>query len=239
MNFESFDKEIEKYFNEMKLVVLQEKKEKLYRFMELLIEKNKELNLTAITEEKEIIIKHFIDSIVINKYVEKTNKIIDIGTGAGFPGIPLKIMNEENEFILLDSLNKRINFITEVIEKMSLKKIEAVHMRAEEAGQNNKYREKFDIATSRAVSKLNVLAEYMLPLVKIDGKCICMKGPNVEEEIEEANKAIQVLGGKIEEVEKLILPKTDIARTIIIIRKIKKTDKRYPRKAGTPSNKPL
>lgn len=238
MNFETFNEEIEKYFNKINLNVSNEKKEKLYQFMNLLIEKNKELNLTAITEEKEVILKHFIDSIIINKYIKTSDRVVDIGTGAGFPGIPLKIV-EENNFLLMDSLNKRINFIEEVIEELHLKGINAVHMRAEEAGQNEKYREKFDIAVSRAVSKLNILVEYMLPLVKLNGKCICMKGPNIEDEIKEAEKAIEILGGKIEKIDKLFLPDSDIARTIIIIKKVRNTEKKYPRKAGTPNSKPL
>lgn len=239
MNFETFDKEIERYLKKININIQKEQKEKLNQFMKLLIEKNKELNLTAITQEKDIILKHFIDSIIILKYINLSDRIVDIGTGAGFPGIPLKIVMKENEFTLVDSLNKRINFINEVIENLCLKGIEAIHVRAEELGQDKKYREMFDIATSRAVSKLNVLAEYMLPLVKINGKCVCMKGPNIEDELEEAKKAIEILGGKIEKIEKFFLPESDISRTIIVIKKVKKTDKKYPRKAGTPSTKPL
>ena len=239
MNFCEFENEFNKYSKKLDFEVSTKQKKELYDFMEMLVEKNKVMNLTAITDKIEIILKHFIDSIIIKKYIIENEKIIDIGTGAGFPGIPLKIVQERNEFVLLDSLNKRINFINEVIEKINLEKIKAIHLRAEEAGMNKEYREKFDLAISRAVSKLNVLTEYMLPFLKINGRCICLKGPNVEEEIEEAKNSVKVLGGRIEKIEKMFLPETDIGRTVIIIRKIKETPKQYPRKAGTPSNKPL
>lgn len=237
MNFSEFVSEIDKYSK--KIEILENQKKALYDFMNCLLEKNKVMNLTAITDEKEIILKHFIDSVIIKDYIEDNERIIDIGTGAGFPGIPLKIVKENNEFVLLDSLNKRINFINEVIERLELKNIIAIQSRAEEAGKNKIYREMFDVVISRAVSKLNVLAEYMLPFLKVGGRCICLKGPNIDEELEEAKKAIKILGGKIEKVEKMCLPETDISRTMIIIRKINETPKQYPRKPGTPSNKPL
>lgn len=239
MDLETFEKEIEKYFHKMNLKISKEQKEKLYNFMKILIERNKQFNLTAITAEKEVILKHFIDSIIIEKYIKAEDSVIDIGTGAGFPGIPLKIIKEENKFILLDSLNKRVNFIEEIIQMLELKNINAIHSRAEDAGQNEKYRESFDIATSRAVSRMNVLIEYMLPFVKVGGKCICLKGPNIEEELNESKKAIEMLGGKIEEAKEIILPESDLARSIVIIKKIKETPKKYPRKAGMPNNKPL
>lgn len=213
--------------------------EQFYNYMNLLIEWNNKINLTAITEPDEIIIKHFIDSMTILKEIENNSKIVDVGTGAGFPGIPVKIANESLEVVLLDSLNKRINFLNEVINKLELNKISSVHFRVEEAGQNKQYREKFDIATSRAVAALNILAEYMLPLVKVGGKCICMKGSEVEEEIEKSKKAIEVLGGKIEKVEQFTLANTDMKRNIIVIRKVTNTPSKYPRKAGTPSKEPL
>lgn len=239
MNFEEFKRNIEKYLKKIDMKLEEKQEEQLYQFMKLLIETNKKMNLTAITDENDIILKHFIDSIIIQKYIEKTDNIIDVGTGAGFPGIPLKIINQENEMVLLDSLNKRIIFIEEIIEKLRLKKLKAVHIRAEEAGKNAKYREKFDIATSRAVSKLNVLIEYLLPLVKLGGSCICLKGPNIKEELEEAKNAIEILGGEIEKIEEYNLPESDIGRNIIVVRKIKNTPNKYPRKAGTPSVSPL
>lgn len=239
MDFENFRKEIEIYCSKINIEIKIKELENLYQFMNLLIEKNKQINLTAIIEEKDIILKHFIDSIIIQNSIKDSNNIIDVGTGAGFPGIPLKIINEEKRFVLLDSLNKRVNFLNEVISSLNLKKVEAIHFRAEEAGQKEEYREKFDIVLSRAVSRLNTLAEYMLPFTKVGGKCICLKGPNMKEELEEAKNAIEILGGKIEKTEEYYLPESDIGRTIIVINKVKHLPNKYPRKAGVPSNRPL
>lgn len=211
----------------------------LYTYMQLLIEWNKNINLTAITEPKEIIQKHFIDSLTINKYIKDKDKMIDVGTGAGFPGIPIKIINNMVDVTLLDSLNKRLIYLNEVIKELDLKQIETIHYRAEEAGNDEKYREKFDIAVSRAVAPLNILVEYILPLVKIDGICICMKGNSIEEEINNSKNAIQELGGKIENIDEFNLPNSDIQRNLIIIRKIKETPIKYPRKAGTPAKEPI
>ncbi len=209
------------------------------KYMELLLEWNQKINLTAITEENDIKIKHFVDSISIAKYFEKGDKVIDVGTGAGFPGIPLKIVNDSLDITLMDSLNKRIMFLQEVIKQLSLTKINAIHGRAEELGRCDEFREKFDIATSRAVANLSTLLEYMMPFVKVGGKCICMKGPNVQEEIRNSNNAITELGGKLEKIDNFILPNSDIERNIIIIKKIKKINNKYPRKPGTPSKEPL
>lgn len=219
--------------------ITEEQQNKFYNYMNMLIEWNNKINLTAITEPDQIILKHFIDSITILKEIDDKSKIIDVGTGGGFPGIPLKIMNNSLEIVLLDSLNKRINFLNEVIQKLKLKNINSIHFRVEEAGQNIKYREKFDVATSRAVASLNILVEYMLPLIKVGGICICMKGSEIEEEIENSKKAIDILGGKIEKIESFTLANTDIKRNIVIIKKIKETPNRYPRKAGTPSKEPI
>ena len=213
--------------------------EKFYTYMCLLLEWNEKINLTAITDPIEVIIKHFIDSITISKEIEKCKKVLDIGTGAGFPGIPLKIIRPDISVTLLDSLNKRVTFLNVVIEALELGNIEAVHGRTEELGKNKKYREQYDYATSRAVANLAVLSEYMLPMVKIGGKCICMKGANVEEEILEAKKAIQILGGKIEKVDEFLLADTDMKRNIIVIKKENSTPGKYPRKAGTPAKEPL
>ena len=217
----------------------EEKAIKFEKYKDLLLEWNKKINLTAITEEDEIILKHFIDSCSILKYIENNQKIIDVGTGAGFPGIPLKIMNESLDITLVDSLNKRVNFLNEVIKELELKNIEAIHSRAEDIGKDDKYREKYDIATSRAVANLSTLLEYLMPFVKVNGMCICMKGPNIEEELNEAKKAIKEFGGKLEEVYNFKLPNSDIERNIIIVRKIEKIKLKYPRKAGIPAKEPI
>lgn len=214
-------------------------KEKFYNYMKLLLRWNENINLTAITEPKEVLQKHFIDSLTIMPYIQKDDKVIDVGTGAGFPGIPLKIAKENIEVTLLDALNKRLNFLNEVINKLELSNIETLHLRAEEAGKNKDLREKFDISVSRAVAPLTVLVEYLLPLVKVNGKCICMKGSNIEEEIKNSKKAIEILGGKIETIEEFTLPDSEIKRNIIIIRKVITTPNKYPRKPGTPSKEPI
>ena len=216
-----------------------EQKLKFYKYMNMLLEWNSKINLTAITDPEEIILKHFIDSLTIYKNLTRGAKIVDVGTGAGFPGIPLAIIDENLKFTLVDSLNKRLIFLSEVKRELKLDNLEIIHSRAEEIGQNKNYREKFDIATSRAVANLSTLSEYLLPLIKISGKCICMKATNIEEEINQAKDAIEILGGKIIDIEKFKLPQSDIDRTIITISKIKSTPNKYPRKAGTPSKDPM
>lgn len=213
--------------------------EQFYKYKNLVLDWNSKINLTAITDDLEFIIKHFIDSLTINKYIEKEKTIIDIGTGAGFPGIPIKIVNKENKIILFDSLNKRIKVLEDIIDKLKLQNIEAIHGRAEETFKNTKYREEYDVAVSRAVANLNVLVELMLPAVKIGGICICMKGNNAENEILEAEKAIKELGGEILKVEKIVLPELKLERNIIIIKKTNYTPKKYPRKPGTPQKLPI
>ncbi len=233
---EDFKKDFCLYFEEE---IDDNKIQKFYDYMNLLVEWNKKINLTAITEEKDIILKHFVDSLTVLKYIKENKSIVDVGTGAGFPGIPLAIMNDSLKITLVDSLNKRINFLNEVCNKINLKNTKAIHARAEEFGQDNNYRESYDVAISRAVANLTVLAEYLLPLVKVGGKIICMKGPDIEEELKQAKSAIDILGGKIEKCDNFCLPKSDISRNIIIINKIKETPKKYPRKAGTPAKTPL
>ena len=217
----------------------EEELEKFYNYKNLVVEWNEKINLTAITDDLEFIVKHFIDSITINKYIEENKTIIDIGTGAGFPGIPLKILNKDNNIVLFDSLNKRLRVLEDIIEKIELKNIKTLHGRAEETFKNKEHREKYDIATSRAVAALNVLVELMLPAVKVGGICICMKGNNAELEIDEAKKAIKELGGEIINVEKIILPELNLERNIVIIKKIKQTPNKYPRKPGTPQKEPI
>lgn len=239
MEINEFSKKMINLGNQINIVFKEEQIRKFYTYMNLLIEWNNKINLTAITEPNEIIIKHFIDSLTILKYFEDKETVIDVGTGAGFPGIPIKIMKENVKVTLLDSLNKRINFLNEVIEQLELENIETIHSRIEDFGRNKKNREKFDIVTSRAVANLTTLSEYMVPLTKIGGKCICMKGVNVEEEILKSKNAIKILGGEIVKIEKLKLPEEKSDRNIIIINKQKNTPAKYPRKAGTPSREPI
>lgn len=212
--------------------------EKFYKYMQLLLEWNEKINLTTIVEPEQIIVKHFLDSLTIKKYIEDEKNIIDVGTGAGFPGMPLAI-EKNNNVTLLDSLNKRINFLNDVKEKIGIENVVTVHSRAEDAAKDKKYRECFDYAVSRAVAPMNVLLEYLLPFVKVEGKVICMKGPNVKEEMDNSEKVAKILGGKIEKVEELEIPEIDMKRTVVIVKKIEKTSSKYPRKAGTPSKEPL
>ena len=237
MEYEKFKKIFKEEIEKINEPIKEEQIKKFYEYMLLLKDWNEKINLTAITEEKDIIIKHFIDSLTINKYLKDNEKVIDVGTGAGFPGIPIKIINDKINMDLLDSLNKRINFLNEVKEKCEIENINCIHSRIEDFAIKN--REKYDVATSRAVAKLAVLLEYLLPVVKKDGICICMKSNKAEEEINEAQKALEILGGKIEKTEEFLLPGTDIERTIIIVRKVKNTPEKYPRKAGIPSKKPI
>lgn len=213
--------------------------EQFKNYMDLLILWNEKMNLTAITDKEQIVLKHFVDSLTISNLIKDNSKVVDIGTGAGFPGIPIKIYNETLNVTLVDSLNKRIMFLDEVIEKLGLQNIRAIHSRAEDFAHIKGERESYDYAVSRAVANLSVLYEYLLPLIKVGGECICMKGPNIDEELDCSQNALKILGGKIEKIEKLTLPNSDIVRNIIVVKKIKNTDLKYPRKAGIPAKKPL
>ncbi len=223
------------------------KAEKLYRYYELVVGKNKVMNLTAITEEDEFISKHFVDSLSIIKAPDlkdelaqaKGIKLIDVGTGAGFPGMVLKIVFPSLKITLFDSLKKRLNFLDEVIAELELKDIETLHGRAEDYGNNKLYREKYDICVSRAVANMSSLSEYCLPFVKPDGLFVAYKSGESHSEIREASKAIKILGGNTEDIQDFMLPDSDIERSIVSVRKIKKTPAQYPRKAGTPAKEPI
>lgn len=209
-------------------------------YYEMLIETNKVMNLTAITQPEEVAVKHMIDSLLAYEPVMKEGKVLaDIGTGAGFPGVPLKIYCPELKVVLIDSLGKRLKFLEQVIEKLQLKNISCEHARAEDAGRNKKHREVYDIVTARAVARLSVLAEYCLPLVKKDGMFIALKGSKYAEEIAEAQEAVKILGGRLLSSEPVRLPGLDDGRAIIRIKKIRNTPAQYPRKAGTPDKQPL
>lgn len=216
---------------------------KFYKYFQLLVEWNKIMNLTSITKMDEVITKHFTDSLSLIKVVsdigKKGYRIIDVGTGAGFPGIPLKIVFPDLNITLMDSLNKRISFLNEVISSLKLKKIEAIHGRAEDLGRDSNYREKYDFSVSRAVSNLSTLSEYCMPFVKPGGYFIPYKSGKIEEELKEAKHAIFLLGGKTEHVETFLLPGTDAERSLVKIFKSNAMSKKYPRKAGVPGKDPL
>ena len=215
--------------------------EQLNNFHKILCEWNEFMNLTGITEYNEVVIKHFVDSFAVNCVYsfKKTDRVVDIGTGAGFPGIPLKIMYPDTRFTLLDSLNKRIKFLDEVIRINSLDGIETLHGRAEDYARDKNYREAFDVCVSRAVANLSTLSEYCLPYVKVGGVFISYKAGQIDEELKASERAIKLLGGEIKEVHKFTLPDTDIDRTFVVIKKTAATSKKYPRKAGLPSKEPL
>ena len=236
---ENFKSKLIKLAKVINIEINNEQTEKFYKYMKLLQEWNEKINLTAITEENEVILKHFIDSLTVLKHINQTDKIIDVGTGAGFPGVPIAIMMPNVKITLLDSLNKRINFLNEVIRELDLKNVETIHSRSEDCGKDMLFREKYDIAIARAVANLTILSEYLLPFVKIGGKMICMKGSDVEEELNNAEFAIKELGGEIILKDEFCLPDSDIKRNIIIAKKVQYTPKKYPRKAGLPAKEPI
>ena len=226
---------------ELGIELSQKQKNQFIQFYEFLVEKNKVVNLTGITEFEEVLTKHFLDSLACVKAIDmtKVKTIMDIGTGAGFPGVPLKIAFPHLEACLLDSLKKRVNFLEESFELLGLEGIKAIHGRAEEYAKNKEYREKYDLCVSRAVSNLATLSEYCLPYVKEDGYFLPYKSGDIKEEAANSKKAVKILGGSIEDIISFEIPDTDMARTILKIHKTKATPKRFPRKAGLPTKEPI
>lgn len=212
-----------------------------YQYYQILIEWNQVMNLTGITEFEEVVQKHFVDSlsIVLIKDMRDVDKIIDIGTGAGFPGIPLKIMFPHLQVTLLDSLNKRIHFLREVSDQLGLEKTEAVHGRAEDFARQEHMRECYDLCVSRAVANLSTLSEYCIPYVRIGGEFISYKSGEIESELKEAKTAVFLLGGKLQECKSFILPDSDIHRSLVRVKKVSKCSEKYPRKSGIPSRNPI
>ena len=231
----------EQKLNELGVTLTEKQNQQFLQFYELLVEWNKVMNLTGITEYEEVNEKHFVDSLSIVKALDlsNVNTVIDVGTGAGFPGIPLKIAFPHLKIVLLDSLNKRIQFLNTVIDELGLENIETIHGRAEDFAKKPEYRESFDLCVSRAVANLATLSEYCLPYVNVSGMFIPYKSGEIDEEVQQAKKAIHLLGGKTEDIIKFQLPGSEIGRSFIKIRKTQNTSKKFPRKAGLPVKEPL
>ncbi len=238
-NFDSFTSDLREFHIE----ISEEKKDQFLDYYKLLTEWNSFMNLTAITEFEEVMKKHFVDSVSLIKafpdLAEKRYTVMDVGTGAGFPGIPLKIVFPHHKIVLLDSLNKRVSFLNEVIDKLGLSEIEAFHGRAEDYARKKEFRENFDICLSRAVANLSTLSEYCLPFVKKGGYFVSYKSEKISEEFENAKNAIMALGGAYEKQVEFYLPDSDIYRNLFMIRKVNNTSLKYPRKAGLPSKEPI
>lgn len=239
MNPEIFAEELANYGFKLS----SKQKEQFATYYNKLIEFNKKVNLTRITDKNEVYLKHFFDSITplleFSDLFKGEKSLCDVGAGAGFPSLPIKILCPDLSITIVDSLGNRLKFLDELVSDLSLDKVTLVHSRAEDAGQNKNLREKFDLVTGRAVARMSVLSEYCLPLAKVDGYLVALKGPKAQDELAEAKNAIEVLGGSVKEVKELTLPDTDDERTLIVVKKVKATPKKYPRQAGTPNRKPL
>mgnify|MGYP000882658205 FL=1 len=239
MNPEIFAEELANYGFKLS----SKQKEQFATYYNKLIEFNKKVNLTRITDKNEVYLKHFFDSITplleFSDLFKGEKSLCDVGAGAGFPSLPIKILCPDLSITIVDSLGKRLKFLDELVSDLSLDKVTLVHSRAEDAGQNKNLREKFDLVTGRAVARMSVLSEYCLPLAKVDGYLVALKGPKAQDELAEAKNAIEVLGGSVKEVKELTFPDTDDERTLIVVKKVKATPKKYPRQAGTPNRKPL
>ena len=238
MDFEKFESFFDEELKKNNLSVRKESYKKFYDYMNNVLEWNTKINVTAVRDEENFIIKHYIDSLMISGYLNNNSKVIDIGTGAGFPGIPLKLFNENINITLIDSINKKLNVIRDSIKGLDLNKIDIIHSRAEDLAIKSEYREMYDIATTRAVSNLSTILEYMMPFIKVGGFAVCMKGPNYQEELENARNAIKILGGKIEKIENFNI-NTEYERNIIVIKKISNTPKKYPRNGNKPLKEPI
>lgn len=232
---------LEQKLGELGIKQDQNQLERFHKFYQLLIEWNKVMNLTGITEYEDVVEKHFVDSLSIIKAIDlsRIHTVIDVGTGAGFPGIPLKIAFPHLRVVLLDSLNKRIKFLDEVISQLGLTEIRTIHGRAEEYARKEEYREQFDLCVSRAVANLSTLSEYCLPYIRVGGMFVPYKSGEIDDEVEQSKKAVRILGGNIKDVMKFELPGTDIHRSFVLIHKEQHTQKKYPRKAGIPAKEPL
>ncbi len=232
---------IQNEFSKIKINLTENQAMQFEQYYEMLVKKNEVMNLTAITDFEEVVQKHFIDSVMIKELREPKagEKWIDVGTGAGFPGLPLKIVYPDLKITLLDSLNKRVKFLQEAADFLELKDVEALHGRAEEYAKKGEYREQYDCCVSRAVANLASLSEYCLPFVKVGGCFVPYKSGKILEEIEQAGKAVEILGGKISTKKEFHLPESDMYRCLLYIEKVKNTAKKYPRKAGTPTKEPL
>lgn len=239
MNPEIFTKNLAQYG----INLTEKQKQQFATYYQELIATNEKVNLTRITDKEEVYSKHFYDSVTplleFKELFAGNKSLCDVGAGAGFPSLPIKILQPDLKVTIIDSLGKRLNFLKELIKKLGLENVTLVHSRAEDAGKNPELREKFDLVTARAVARMSVLSEYCLPLVKKDGYLVALKGPKAQEELNDAKKAIKILGGEVKEVKELVLPDSTDERTLIVIKKVSPTPNKYPRQAGTPARKPL